>query len=60
MLAKSFLLVKTEFSDLDGLRWTQHALREFQVRHFLVIHGIDAYVVVCQVKAGYPTISCSL
>jgi len=31
ILAKSFLFVKTEFSDLDGLRWTQNALRESQV-----------------------------
>ncbi|KAF8151290.1 hypothetical protein B0H34DRAFT_124236 [Crassisporium funariophilum] len=30
MLMKPFTSVKVEFSDLDGLRWTQTALRKFQ------------------------------
>jgi len=32
MLLQPFVAVKAEFTDLDGLRWTQTALRKFQVR----------------------------
>ncbi|KDR73389.1 hypothetical protein GALMADRAFT_731527 [Galerina marginata CBS 339.88] len=45
LLHRPFAAVKAEFTDLDGMRWTQTALRMRQVRSVLLLltrlHGVD-------------------